>query len=180
MNFPAGPARETALKLWARHKWISTVEDLPHQLGAMQTIFNGLRCAAVLGLDWLFVTAEDVLFESANPVRDLLRKATKAKVDYLGRPWLDDIGIDAVATQVFICRVRALMDPERGWYPWHRDYFHGYVGLEHYTVQTLINHGIPYQRASDLHYFHSHDAEEYHRHLAALERSSSDRLQVIG
>ncbi len=167
-NFEPRAAKDTMLRLWRKHHWVTTTEDFPHQQGAFQTILNGFEAAYAMGLEWLFVTAEDILFEHPNPVRKTYEAAIQQAVDYYGRPWLDDVGILAVSTQVFLCRIRSLFDPERNWFPWQQEFFRGgYRGIEHYTLQTLKAHNVPYHRDPNFTYFHTHDIGKFRRFLNA-------------
>lgn len=143
-----------------RVTWVES-PDAGHQEGALAAIYAGLAAAYELNAEWLFVAAEDTFFTAPNPVRAAIRRANEKGVDYIGNIFLDDIGIQAVSTQVFLVKVRRLYNPAENYTPFHVQFFSGaYHGLEHYMVQTLVNHGIPYLRELPAPYAHTHSADE--------------------
>jgi len=139
--------------------------DYGHQQGALVALINGLQAAHTLGVEWLFFTAEDVIFSARDPVGEALREARAREVDYYCHPWLDEIGIEGVSAQVALMRVSALYRP--GFEPLGVHLFSGYQGIEHYIAETLRQHRIPYARDPGLWWWHTHDADEFERLLGA-------------
>jgi len=157
------------LRLWVEHRLLTTCDDLNHQEGAFATIYQGMLAALAMDCEWLFVTSDDILFTHENPARFAYEMAVREGLDYLSAPRLGEPHL--VNTQVFICRVRALLDPERDWRPFTIESFRqdGAV-LEHYTTQTLIDRGIPYAATCPLDYHHTHDPAGFEAVFAELEK----------
>ncbi len=155
---------------------VTTIFDYPHQDGAARSIYQGLLACDALGAEWMFFTAEDVIFEDVNAVSYWVGEAQRAQVDVLSRPFLDDVGIKALGTQAFVCRIRSLLGPDAESHVFHPSFFDAgaYNGVEHYFVQTLINHHIPYLRTWDFDYIHAHDPVQFfeiYDRLGGNERS---------
>lgn len=157
--------------------WVESGEDMEHQHGAMQAILQGLQKSEEIGADWMFCAAEDTFFTAPNPAREAIEKAAQFSVDYIGDIFLDEIGIQAVSTQVFAVKTKRLYDSKDSFFPFNHHCFGAdFRGLEHYMVQTLINHGVKYLRAMPTPYFHTHHPDEWRQWKRRQKTQSGDLL----
>lgn len=159
----------------AGHHWIHSDSDLGHQHGAFTAIEQGLWAART---KWIFVTAEDVLFESQTPAQYAVNQAITEGVDYLSRPWFDDNS--GIGTQVFAARVAPLCASQVGKHAFSFAAFAALdANLEHYMLATLRDHGIPFSTMLDVPAWSSHDPTEFIRKTATMLPRSQHLKRVL-
>jgi hypothetical protein len=160
IDLPEEDERMINWQIYKKAAIISTRENPGHQRGACWIIRYAMEYAGFMGYEYMFFTADDVLFKNKNVVENSVKLMRERDLGYLGSDWQ---GEKALNTQVFCIRVSDFVDVVGRKFLINPIVFAGRgTCLEHYMYHIVTSHGINYEinntEISYTDYIHTHDA----------------------
>jgi hypothetical protein len=136
---------------------ISTNDNPGHQQGACWTVRYAMEFAGYMGYDYMFYTADDIVFDNPTVVEDTITTMIENELGYIGSTWG---GGGDLSTQIFGIKVSDFVDIEKRMFLFNPIVFisHGSL-LEQYMFHVIKNYGIKH-KIYKIRYFHNHNPEE--------------------
>lgn len=158
--------RVASWELIKRATVISTPYNPGHQHGACWTIRYAMEYAGYMGYDYMFYTADDILFEDPDIVDKIINRMTENNLGYIGSTWG---GTADLSTQVFGIKVSDFVNIQERKFIFNPIVFASLgVLLEQYMYSVVKAYKINYE-IYNMQYHHHHHPHEIFTKLKLIE-----------
>jgi predicted O-methyltransferase YrrM len=140
-----------------RAKIITTAENPGHQPGAAWTIRLALEYAVAMGFEYLFFSADDIIFYNPDKVERTLARMKEQNLGYIGTVWEVQESLNA---QVFCIRVKDYASDLNNILFNAVDFHASRAPIEHYFYRITVKNKIKYEALS----YHSRENDHLHSH----------------
>ncbi len=155
---PDNLERDVMWRVYAKTRFVTVKQDMPHQLGAAWNIRQGLEFAAKMGYDYMIHTAEDVV-PHPGKIQEMVGHLERG-VHYVCSDWSSDRA-DELNTEFFGCRVHPLVND-------FNPYLLGGGLVERYLYDLLRGKRLHLYKQRP--YDTSHDYDQWLAMLSRVER----------